>query len=64
MTDETFISGVIWRKRRRKVMVGTAHAWHVQTEPLLSSSRIGGDTCHVIKQCLHIIEKGWEGWCS
>jgi hypothetical protein len=50
MTDEKFISGVIWRKwrgRRRKVM-GTAPAGYVQREPLLSSSRIGGDTCHVI----------------
>jgi hypothetical protein len=48
MTDETFISGVIWRGRRRKVMVGTASAGYAQREPLLSSSRIGGDTCHVI----------------
>jgi hypothetical protein len=52
MTDEKFISGVIWRKRRggrRKVMVWIAHAWYVQREPLLSSSRIGGDTCHVTR---------------
>jgi hypothetical protein len=51
MTDEKFISGVIWRKlrgRRRKVMVGTAPAGYVQREPLLASSRIGGNTCHVI----------------
>ena len=51
MIDEKFMSGLIWRKRRgrrRKVMIGTAHAGYVQREPLLSSSRIGGDTCHVI----------------
>jgi len=43
MTDEKFISGVIWRKwrgRRRNKMVGTAPAGYVQREPLLSSSRI------------------------
>jgi hypothetical protein len=51
MTDEKFISGVIcrkWRGRRRKVVMGAASAGYVQREPLLSSSRIGGDTCHVI----------------